>query len=155
MMYSDEDFIQEVTEAVNKGLIVPYATERLLRIISQQKEDVERFKADKAVYAAEHEQLERNFQSAKAEIASLDTLNTDIFAANVVLQIKLEKAKAEAIKGFAERLKRNHITKDDKGKVHLLIAYDEFDNLVKEMVGDIPKLEHNSLCETETYRMGE
>ena len=44
--------------------------------------------------------------------------------------------KAEAIKEFAERLKTNHITKDDKGKVHLLIEYDEFDNLVKEMVGD-------------------
>jgi predicted nucleic acid-binding Zn-ribbon protein len=88
MIYYDEDFILEVEEAVNKGLIVPYATERLLHIIRQQQTEIERFKADKIVYATEYEQLERNFQSAKAEIKAL-------IAGQETLQKYIEEKNAE------------------------------------------------------------
>ena len=42
---TDKDFIQEVTEAVNKGLAVPYATERLLHIIKIRDAEIEKLKA--------------------------------------------------------------------------------------------------------------
>lgn len=41
----DEEFIQEVTEATRKGLAVPYATERLLRIIEKRDAEIENLKA--------------------------------------------------------------------------------------------------------------
>ena len=44
----------------------------------------------------------------KAEIERLDALNTDVFAGKVILQIKLENAKAEAIKEF-QNTSRNRL----------------------------------------------
>ena len=88
LSYNNEDFIQEVEEAVNKGLIVPYATERLLRIIKQQQAEIERFKADKIVYSTEYEQLERNYQIAKVDIKAL-------VAGQETLQKYIEEKNAE------------------------------------------------------------
>ena len=41
----DEEFIQEVEEATMKGLAVPYAIERLLRIIKIRDAEIENLKA--------------------------------------------------------------------------------------------------------------
>ena len=97
-----------------------------------------------------HEQLEI-IENKKAEIERLKNsykqcaYERDVFLRENPVEMallideqaeKLKTIKAEAIKEFAERLKVNHISKDDKGKLHLLVEYNEFDNLVKEMVGE-------------------
>lgn len=71
-------------------------------------------------------------QKAEIERLQKETSQT-IESIRKLARDTIRDTKSEAIKEFAERLKRNHITKDDKGKIHLLIEYDEFDNLVKEM----------------------
>lgn len=80
--------------------------------------------------------------------------------------------KSEAAKDFAERLKPMMFSYYDcldasaKGRPYkgdTLMDYevvdmieDCIDNLVKEMTDNtITKIEHNSLCETETYKKGE
>lgn len=72
-----------------------------------------------------------------------------------------DEIKSEAIKEFAERLKDEMRLEDDcrydcmnclyecKGYVPLI------DNLVKEMTKSPNKIKYNSLCETETYKVGE
>lgn len=45
LMDYDEEFIQEVEEATEKGLAVPYAIERLLRIIRKKGAEIEHWKA--------------------------------------------------------------------------------------------------------------
>lgn len=62
------------------------------------------------------------------------------------------KMKSEAIKEFAERLKEELrlYTENNGGFVPSMI-----DNLVKEMLGEPSKIEHDSLCETETYKTRE
>ena len=87
---------------------------------------------------SKNEMLREEIKSQKAEIEMLQGAidEQDIEVAS--LWKRIEEIKYETIKEFAERLKKaKHITKDDKdGKLHLLIELDEFDNLVKEMVGD-------------------
>lgn len=73
--------------------------------------------------------------SQKAEIERLRSMNRAKLATIHDLQIELKTAKSEAIKEFAERLKKRIY----KGGVHPTVE-DEFicdiDNLIKEMVGD-------------------
>ena len=77
----------------------------------------------------------------KAEIERLtDTLNATI-AGQETLQRYIQTAKAEAIKEFAERLKKNVFLADvsfgyGKECYTEAVAVIEIDNLVKEMVGD-------------------
>ena len=56
--------------------------------------------------------------------------------------------KSESIKEFAERLKYYSFRYD-------VWTHQYIDNLVKEMTDNITKVEHNSLCETQTYKGGE
>ena len=84
----------------------------------------------------------------KAEIARLNTRNNELNALN-------KTASIDAIKDFAERLKAKAPRIRFMDSVFSSVDTEDIDNLVKEMVGDIPKLEHNSLCETETYKVGE
>ena len=67
------------------------------------------------------------------------------------LQEQYKTAKAEAIKEFAERLNKHSVYVDDYDC--FMVSAESIDNLVKEMTEPV-KIEHNSLCETETY-MGE
>ena len=62
------------------------------------------------------------------------------------LNAEIEKAKAEGVKEFAERLKAEVAHIPAWGA----IAIKKIDNLVAEMT-ETTKLEHSSLCETETY----
>lgn len=69
------------------------------------------------------------------------------------LKQKLQQAKFEAIKEFAERLKKEALI--DSGFEVLQVG--TIDNLVKEMTeaeNALHKINHNSLCETETYKIG-
>ena len=80
----------------------------------------------------------------KANLQEVITLNSKLEAENARLQKLLDfyeetsgnkKAKAEAIKEFAERLK---IILDGKSSGYLFIPEIRFDNLVKEMT-EVPK----------------
>ena len=55
-----------------------------------------------------------------------------------------------AVKEFAERLKSLQIGLEISGESLYYIPIDCIDNLVKEMTEPV-KLEHDSLCETETF----
>ena len=70
---------------------------------------------------------------------------------NVVLGVfsdyKYQEAKVKIVKDFAERLKQ-----EIPQGTHMVGIFDDIDNLVKEMVGKPSKIEHDSLCETETYK---
>lgn len=70
------------------------------------------------------------------------------------------EAKIEAIKEFAERLKE--LLKKKRKKAQSLLAKSQYgecilavDNLVKEMTESPTKIEHGSLCETDTYEVKE
>ena len=80
----------------------------------------------------------------KAEIERLRTMNSE-------LNIGIKKLKEFAVKEFAERLNKHSVYVDDYDC--FMVSAESIDNLVKEMTEPV-KIEHNSLCETETF-MGE
>ena len=66
------------------------------------------------------------------------------------------KSKSEVIKEFAERLKGYAKELKIGDNIYLqVVGAGRIDNLVKEMTENITKVEHDSLCETETYKGGE
>ena len=65
----------------------------------------------------------------------------------------LKTAKSEAIKEFAELVKMEFY-KDFDELIPSIMA-DRIDNLVKEMTESPTKIEHSSLCETESYEVKE
>ena len=92
----------------------------------------------------------------KADIESLKHRKTELQIRNQELQHE----KSEAIKEFAKRLKER-LTGIGRSTTYGNFEYGtiksyELDNLVKEMTEQttFEKVEHNSLCETETYKGG-
>ena len=69
------------------------------------------------------------------------------------LNYQPEAERAKSIKEFAERVKDKIPKRCKMDGIDTVNVYIYIDNLVKEMTEPV-KLEHNSLCETETY-MGE
>ena len=109
----------------------------------------------------EVEAIHDPLMDAQYRIAELEKENAEL---NVELQsmrgaansykMHYEIAKADAVKEFAERLKEQAALNDylwDEERVYFF----QIDNLLAEMTDPtITKVEHNSLCETETYRKG-
>ena len=85
--------------------------------------------------------------------AEIERLKAEQMMADGYADALVERTKSEAIKEFAERLKASVYYAD--GLKDAIVDESDINNLVNEMVGDIPKIEHNSLCETETYKVGE
>ena len=84
---------------------------------------------------AEIERLERNFKAAKVDAKlkkqEIERFVVKQYALKAVIkryEKDLKKAKSEAIKEFAERLKEQIYIKKDKG-----LYFEKIDNLVKEM----------------------
>ena len=77
-----------------------------------------------------------------AEIERLTTMHSEMC-------IGIKKLKEFAIKEFAERLNKHSVYVDDYDC--FMVSAESIDNLVKEMTEPV-KIEHNSLCETETYK---
>lgn len=69
----------------------------------------------------------------KAEIERLQGLLVEWKKAGYKYADSIENIKAEAIKEFAERLKREAVTHKNFGE---LVYVEDIDNLVKEMVGE-------------------
>ena len=78
----------------------------------------------------------------QAEIERLQKAKAD----DVSLAYKV--AKTEAIKEFAKKVKKTIIDE-------LVVDFDDIDNLVAEMTESPTKIEHSSLCETDTYEVKE
>ena len=94
------------------------------------------------------------YDRQKAEIERL-TVNSNAYALGMKrLSEQLETAKTEAIKEFAERLKEKH-RHNTTSIVSLVTVFDNINNLVKEMTESPTKIEHSSLCETESYEVKE
>ena len=88
----------------------------------------------------------------KAEIERLKHRKTELQIRNQELQHE----KSESIKEFAERLKGYAKELKIGDNIYLqVVGAGRIDNLVKEMTENITKVEHDSLCETETYKGGE
>ena len=104
--------------------------ENVLDLINRQQAEIEKLNVELVGMRGACNSYKMHYDNAKAEIERLQKL------LDGKCDRCIAKDRADAIKEFAERLKVNHISKDDKGKLHLLVEYNEFDNLVKEMVGD-------------------
>lgn len=75
----------------------------------------------------------------------------DMFGLIETTRNEIAEVKSKAIKEFAERLKKLDVnTRMLYSSVVYELGEDDIDNLVKEMTEPV-KIEHNSLCETETY----
>ena len=94
-----------------------------LDLINRQKAEIERL-------TVENKALFEQIRYLDVECERLENLNFDRDVTIGELYIKLEAAKAEAIKEFAERLKADY-----KNKCMGLSFERCIDNLVKEMVG--------------------
>ena len=73
------------------------------------------------------------FEEQQAEIERLKKLTDAYFKICLAMTEEIEKAKAEVVKEFAKRLKKESILTDKFGKVVLITT---IDNLLKEMEGD-------------------
>lgn len=110
-----------------------------LSLINRQKVDYEDLQEQFRHLDIECERLEKANESQKAEIERLqnDLAQTEdayktVHEMNGAYARKIDFAKAEAIKEFAERLKE----KATQGGAFGYVDCYEIDNLVKEMVGD-------------------
>ena len=72
----------------------------------------------------------------KAEIERLKGLKKHHQELINELNKGIAEAKAEAIKEFAERLKKNKLHVEDEGQIFKMVHCYDIDNLVKEMVGE-------------------
>ena len=95
-----------------------------------------------------------NRQQAEVERLGKELIKQQL--KNNMLYETAKEAKAEAVKEFAERLKSVSCEIEIGGKYRYKVAtHQSIDYFVKEMTENITKVEHNSLCETETYKGGE
>lgn len=124
-----------------------------------QNEDIENFSKDVAFLKdfinrqkAEIERLKEEIEEAnKADReAELQALTESREKAKMFSEA-IEHAKAEAIKEFAERLKEKTYPFPCAIGVENAVTIRGINDLVKEMTTKPTKIEHNSLCETETY----
>lgn len=62
-----------------------------------------------------------------------------------------EKGYDDAIEEFAEKLKERYAKYEAYETLYAHYIWNDIDNLVNELTYQPTKIEHNSLCETETY----
>lgn len=88
-------------------------------------------------YIKKYSEMEETINRKKAEIERLRSMNRAKLATIHDLKIELKTAKSEAIKEFAERLKKDLFYKcGDLNYTETCDTRRLIDNLVKEMVGD-------------------
>ncbi len=159
--------IEFYTERANK---YEAAVAVLLEQTQKQKAEIERL---------QHEILSCNtkikvLQEVKEQLEK-DVFNAEMNCDSITYEYELLKqektaVKSEAIKEFWSKFSReitdeiitNKMIREDdftnfcNGKIRALEHIESFgDNLVKEMTDNtFTKIEHNSLCETETYKKG-
>ena len=112
--------------------------EKTLRIVEEQQTKIERLVTPTFIMQTEEltpEEFERFCKQSK-KVVVFPSENTSRF---------------EAYKEFAERLAEDAWFDSNYGE--WLLSKDYLDNLLAELTGEtFTKVEHNSLCETETYK---
>ena len=136
MKLTDEQIIQEATEAVEKNLNAGCYVGDLLRIIKEKKAEIERLKHILVNFMVEIEDWEYKYNIDTSNIPKIAILGME----------KAENIKAirgNAIKEFAEKFKEkagSMVTSCQGYEMYETKQYQisaiNFDNLVKEMVGD-------------------
>ena len=117
-------------------------------LINRQKTEIKEGKHIADVLYRNKEQLKEQLKEQKAEI---ERLQKAIKVQDIMVEQQDYKIKSnsEAIKEFAERLKKVYAN-------HLMCSFNvinnEIDNVLNEMLPEPSKVEHDSLCETETYK---
>ena len=111
---------------------------------------INRLQDEKQALINGQETLQNTIVEQKAEIDRLKHRKTELQIRNQELQHE----KSEAIKEFIDELKNRVVNKYEYTDIRV---FKEIDDLVKEMTKEekaLHKINHNSLCETETYNMG-
>lgn len=128
-------------EAVRKDIVTAeeYAwklkakNEALQMDNEQLKSDIINERMNLEHIQAENEDLEIKLKHFAEFLAEAEKKNEALISAQETLQKHIEKAKVEAIKEFAERLKEKAMQKFDWNEY---VEVEDIDNLLKEMVGD-------------------
>ena len=116
-----------VDGVVTRGFYLdPESFNQIIDLINRQKAEIEKWKVHFQDVDIECERLEKENESLNTEVALLHTDYTYKFVK--------AKAKAEAYKEFAERLKEKFNDGDGVLYEHYLIHY-QIDNLLKELGG--------------------
>ena len=119
-----------------------------LDIIKRRDAEIKERKHTEDVLYRIKEQLKEQLNEQKAEI---ERLQKAIKVQDIMVEQQDYKIKSnsEAVKEFAERLKKVYAN-------HLMCSFNvinnEIDNVLNEMLPEPSKVEHDSLCETETYK---
>ena len=98
--------------------------------------------------------LNEVFELTKRQKAEIERLQKAIKVQDIMIEqqdYKI-KSKSEAIKEFAERFE------DEMGEdffEHYPFVLTALDNVAEEMTNQLTRIEHDSLCETETYKTRE
>ena len=144
-------------DEVNRAITM---REKTLQITEKQQAEIERLQKEEKALLITVEKMRNeirrlqnilvNFMDEIYEWGNKNNVDTNIFAQIAVLgnekDIVVTQIKAEAIKEFWERLKLKKAALDS-----WVVYIESGDNLVNELTQPT-KIEHNSLCETETYK---
>ena len=139
--------------------------EEILDLINRQQAEIEKLnkaRQKQAVFLGEErEQKYELIDKLSKANTEIERLRAEADMAEGYADALVARAKSEAIKEFAERLKIEAFECDvsfgyGKECYQQAVAVIEIDNLAKEMTeqSNFTKIEHNSLCETETYKGG-
>ena len=117
-------------------------------LCKEQRAEIEGLNAEIASLKIANEHLYHINQEHNAECEMLDGNISHWKNLYLNEERKNNTAKSEAVKEFAERLKKN-VKKQNS------FDFEDVDNLVAEMTESPTKIEHSSLCETESYEVKE
>ena len=130
-LHSECCYCNSVEECGNKRVLTASVLElinhlktkcnKYLNKVQAQKGELARLYKQNAEYKAEFERMQGNIMC--------------VMSANARLINQVDKAKTEAIKSFAERLKEKATS--TFYEEHKYVDTEDIDNLVKEMVGDV------------------
>ena len=136
-------------------------TNDVINLIKNQKTEIEKLTEQNhifldTIYDEQYKisELEKEIDRYKHIKATIDSFWETLLKLKIAKRKKsptleelaecISEIESEAVKEFAERLK-------DNVKHQSSMDFEDVDNLVQEMTNHITKVEHNSLCETETY----
>ena len=114
----------------------------VLGLINRQTAEIENLKADNDMYqkvncliAGQRDDRDKEIEELQTQMEWLTGYNKNLLDANTALSEEIEICKSEAIKEFAQRLKK-YLCLDLREGISV-VTIDNIDNLVKEMTEGI------------------
>ena len=135
------------------------SNEKIIQMIDEYLEEPHSINKDwvEALQTCRQALLDNERLKAGIERKTTECERLEIYM-NELVKHKLNQEKSEAIKEFAERLKCKASILRDKVTglpCSYTISNYDFNRLVKELTETPTKIEHSSLCETESYEVKE